>query len=69
MKRGKLIILWIGGILSAALLILNQAPDPIRQQVSLSLGGYIVNLLTKLAAIWIICGLVWLTLYGRNKRD
>jgi len=69
MKRGELIILWIGGILSVALLVLSQAPDPITQKVSLTLGGYIVDLIMKLAAIWIICGLVWLTLYRRDKGD
>jgi len=67
MKRGELIILWIGGILSVALLVLSQAPDPITQEVSLTLGGYIVDLMMKLAATWIICGLVWLTLYRRDK--
>lgn len=69
MKRGELIILWAGALLSVALLILSEAPSPIDQKVSLSLGGYIVNLLARLAAIWIICGLVWLTLYRRDKGD
>jgi hypothetical protein len=69
MKPGQLIILWIGGILSAALLILDQAPDPIQQKAHVTLGAHVVNLLAKLAAIWIICGLVWLTLYWRKKGD
>jgi hypothetical protein len=69
MKRGKLIILWIGGILSAALLVLDQAPGPIEQKLYVTLGGHVVNLLAKLAAIWIICGLVWLTLYRRKHGD
>jgi len=66
MKRGEIVILWIGGILSAALLVLYEAPDPIQQKVSLTLGGHVVNLFTKLALIWIICGLVWVTLYKRS---
>jgi hypothetical protein len=32
-------------------------------------AGYVFNVVTKLLAIWIICGLVWLRLYRRNKRD
>ena len=69
MKRGQLIILWIGGILSAALLILSQAPDPVEQKISLTLGAYVINVLTKLAVIWIVCGLVWVTMYKRSRTN
>ena len=71
MKRGELVILWVGGLLSAALLIIIEAPlhrgliaadEPI-------IAGYVFNVVTKLLAIWIICGLVWLTLYRRKKGD
>ena len=62
MKRGELILLWTGTLLSTALLILDQ--DPIYDEQNLN--AHLVSLFAKLAAIWIICGLVWLTLY-RSK--
>jgi hypothetical protein len=70
MKRGELVILWIGGLLSAALLIIVQAPLSHNPRIDFDepmITGYIFNVVTKLLAIWIICGLVWLTLYRRNK--
>jgi hypothetical protein len=85
MKRGELIILWVGGLLSVALLIpVVPSSDPSMRDVILRdlglpmkdtqpsmavVAGYVFNVVTKLLAIWIICGLVWLTLYRRNKRD
>jgi Na+/phosphate symporter len=67
MKRGELIILWVGGLLSVALLTIMVVPTsrgviPTDEPI---VAGYVFNLLTKLLAIWIICGLVWLTLYRR----
>jgi hypothetical protein len=56
MKRGELIILWVGGLLSVFVLIM--ALD--HQEI----WAVAVFLL----AIWIICGLVWLTLYRRLKK-
>jgi hypothetical protein len=71
MKRGELIILWVGGLLSVALLIITVAPLSSRADLGLGgepiIAGYVFNLVTKLLAIWIICGLVWLTLYKRDK--
>ena len=63
MKRGELILLWIGTLLSTALLIIDQNPDHVLVQQDLDL--HLVSLFAKLAAIWIICGLVWLSLYRR----
>ena len=63
MKRGELILLWIGTLLSTALLIIDQDPDHVLVQQNLDL--HLVSLFAKLAAIWIICGLVWLSLYRR----
>jgi hypothetical protein len=59
MKRGELIILWVGGLLSVLVLIAG-ANDYRRDY-------FIMGVL--LLAIWIICGLVWLTLYRRKKGD
>ena len=61
MKRGELIIVWVGGLLSVALLIIVIDPTT-------SVGEFF-NILAKLLAVWIICGLVWLTLYRRHKGD
>ena len=50
MKRGELILLWTGTLLSTALLILDQ--DPIYDEQNLN--AHLVSLFAKLAAIWII---------------
>jgi hypothetical protein len=81
MKHGELIILWVGGLLSVALLLpVAPTSEPsMRDQMLRDLGlamkdaqpsiavvaGYVFNVVSKLLAIWIICGLVWLTLYRR----
>ena len=79
MKRGELIILWVGGLLSVAVLILADVPtlvfsgrDSILNELGLAtrdaqpsmaaVAGYIFEVIARLLAIWIICGLVWLTL-------
>jgi hypothetical protein len=55
MKRGELIILWVGGVSSVFVLIAGaEAGEP-----------FILGAL--LLSIWIICALVWLTLYRRSK--
>jgi hypothetical protein len=51
MKRGTLIILWTGGLFSIAVLILSEPPDAISQKIDVTLGGYIVQLIAKLAVI------------------
>ena len=50
MKRGELILLWTGTLLSTALLILDQ--DPIYDEQNLN--AHLVSLFAKLAALWII---------------
>jgi len=70
MKRGELVILWVGGLLSVALLTVTVAPTSFSSRTELDepiIAGYVFNVVTKLLAIWIICGLVWLTLYRRKK--
>jgi hypothetical protein len=69
MKRGELTILWVGGLLSVALLIITIAPTSSSPRTELYepiIAGYVFNVITKLLAIWIICGLLWLTLYRRQ---
>jgi hypothetical protein len=61
--NGELIVFLIGGILSGVSLILTPYPSKIEETV----GSYVIDLLTKLAAIWIICGLVWLKLYWSKE--
>ena len=56
MKRGELIILWVGGLLSVLVLIAGANVSERDPFVMAAL----------LLAIWIICGLVWLTLYRRQ---
>jgi Na+/phosphate symporter len=71
MKRGELVILWIGGLLSVALLIIVQAPLSHTPGIDINrepiIAGYVFNIITRLLAIWIVCALVWLTLYRRSK--
>lgn len=68
MKRGELIILWVGGLCSVAVLLLVDAPTR-TMSFEPVIAGYVFNVVTKLLAICIICGLVWLTLYRRDKGD
>jgi hypothetical protein len=63
MKPGELIILWVGGLLSAALLATARAPTSDMADVA----GHVVDGVALLLAIWTICGLVWLTIYRRSK--
>ena len=32
-----------------------------------AVAGYIFEVIARLLAIWIVCGLVWLTLYRRES--
>jgi hypothetical protein len=73
MKRGELIILWVGGLLSAALLVTANVPTSIRDEIlrggpssMAAVAGYVFEVIAKLLAIWIICWLVWLTPYRRS---
>lgn len=74
MKRGELVIMWVGGLLSAALLATVNVPTSIRDEVlrggpssMAAVAGYIFEVIARLLAIWIVCGLVWLTLYRRES--
>jgi hypothetical protein len=75
MKRGELVILWLGGLLSVAILITAAVPPSSVRDELLGLRGptsmgtvaaYVFEVVSKLLSIWIICGLVWLTLYRRQ---
>jgi hypothetical protein len=59
----ELIVFLIGGILSGVCLIFTPYPS----KAEYAVARYIIDLLTKLAAIWIICGLVWLKLYWSKE--
>jgi hypothetical protein len=75
MKRGELVILWVGGLLSVALLASVNVPTSIRDELlrggpssTAAVAGYVFEVIARLLAIWIICGLVWLTLYRRASK-
>jgi hypothetical protein len=61
--NGELIVFLIGGILSGVSLIFTPYPS----KAEYTVGRHIIDLLIKLAAIWIICGLVWLKLYWSKE--
>jgi hypothetical protein len=73
MKIGELIILWVGGLLSVAVLVLtNIGPtDPLGLgRYSGSVGSVIgstIHLIGIVISIWILCALVWLTIYKRIR--
>jgi hypothetical protein len=74
MKRGELVILWVGGLLSTAVLLLQAANVPrVPSELTLKIdgahtvSGHIIVTVFILVAIWIVCGLVWVTLYLRTK--
>jgi hypothetical protein len=82
MKRGELIILWIGGLLTMALLLLADVPSglSVRDSMLRELGlptseaasmaavtASVFKVISRILAVWIICGLVWLTLYRRKR--
>jgi hypothetical protein len=73
MKRGELVILWIGGILSSLVLLLGSYGMPgVPSEVELKIdgadtvAGHVVQTVFVLLAIWIICGLVWVSIYRRK---
>lgn len=55
LKLGELAILWTGGILSVVVLL----------QID---NSTIRAVAAVLIAIWIICALVWLTIYRRQSK-
>ena len=69
MKKGELVILWIGGLLSIVVLIASEAPTRasfIRGEQPIA-AAYFINAAFRLVGIWIVCGLAWLTLYKRKE--
>jgi len=66
-KTGELVILWIGGLLSIGVLIGGSPIDALDIKVFGPglVAAQIVRILSSLLAIWILCGLVWITLYRR----
>ena len=67
MKTGELIILWVGGLCSVFVLIVSSPPT---ETLSLEpiIASYFINIIRSLLAIWILCGLVWVTLYRRQPK-
>jgi hypothetical protein len=68
MKWGELIILWVGGLLSIMTLIANW---PSHVDVRVYGPGIVMATVAQrvglVLAIWIICGLVWVSLYKRSR--
>lgn len=69
MKTDELIILWVGGLLSVFLLNERGAPSDldIRTFGPAILIPWLVGVVTRVATIWILCGLVWITVYKRVR--
>jgi hypothetical protein len=68
MKRGELLILWVGGLLSIVILMVGW-PDGLDVRMY-GAGIVVVRIVEKISivlAIWILCGLVWVTLYKRSR--
>jgi hypothetical protein len=75
LRTGEIIILWLGGLLSALVLVIyggrveNVAGGPLgleQPSVGTVVGG-IFAALAFIGAIWITCALVWVTMYKREK--
>ncbi len=69
MKTGELIILWVGGLLSVTVLVQLRGPSEleIKAYGAAILVTWLVSTVRDLISIWILCGLVWLTLYKRDR--
>ena len=61
MKWGEIVILWIGGGLTIFSMVTN---PPISNELGVmwDLDG-----LWPIISIWIVCGLIWITIYKRKK--
>ena len=69
MKRGEIVILWIGGLLSISALGFGGWPSGLDVRIY-GAGIVVVHIVKKVSivlAIWILCGLVWVTLYKRSR--
>jgi len=71
MKTGELVILWVGGLLSVVALIDGKAIDALEIKTFGAglVAAQIVKILSSLLAIWIFCGLVWVTPYRRRRSN
>jgi hypothetical protein len=68
MKRGELIILWVGGLLSIIALMVGWPDDlDVRRFGAGIVVIRVVERVSIVLAIWILCGLVWVTLYRRTR--
>ena len=69
MKPGELIILWVGGLLSIVALMVDHWPNyfDVRRYGSGVLALHVLQRLSVVLAIWILCVLVWVTLYKRSR--
>jgi hypothetical protein len=68
MKRGELIILWVGGLLSIVT-VMGGWPSDVDVRIY-GTGIVMTRVVEKVGivlAIWIMCGLVWVTLYKRSR--
>ena len=71
MKTGELIILWIGGLLSVAVLLMGGIGGPLELRMY-GIGLVVekaVQTAKALISIWVLCGLIWLTVYKRKRND
>ena len=57
---------WAGGLCSVAVLLLVPAPTQ-TMRFEPVIAGYVFAVAKTLLAIWILCGLVWVTLYKRSR--
>jgi len=65
MRWGEIILLWIAGLWTLLVSVVLIFGGLASEQVSCS---YLVWLVLASLPAWIICGLVWVTAYGRNRR-
>ena len=68
MKTGELIILWVGGLLSVVVVVggLGVSDLDLRVYGAGTIVSQALSAAGKLISIWILCGLVWLTIYKRQ---
>ena len=67
MKRGQIILSWIAGLWTVFVIILGIAAGT-EKEVSYFLAICLVALLFSLP-VWIVCGLLWITIYHKEKKS
>jgi len=65
MKWGEIILLWVAGLWTVLVTLALVLGGLSSEQVS---GTYFVWLVLASLPVWVICGLVWVTVYGRTPR-